>query len=269
MIKKSTLSTLITSSLFSLCVFTPTNTFASNTEPPSQESLTKQSNSVLVELAGYGSWWKKDSCVIPPVPNSKIWWTGRTCEENLNKIDCLYNSSTTTTATQHQFIFQFNNTNTNNSPSPTCEEQESYKQLNRWSLYTAVDFNEKHELYRLLTPYRTIHKDYEGKVVPEVLNCPWIAHTLRTEDFSNIVFGVDLNERKFTFKNVSDGSYGEILTGLTIYKVDVKNRGAFLMDDAIALKRVFTINKGGVVYELREGQRFSVDEDGFVTIHSK
>lgn len=77
-----------------------------------------------------------------------------------------------------------------------------------------------------------------------------------------------MNERKFTFKNVSDGSYGEILTGLTIYKVDVKNRGAFLMEDATALKRVFTINKGGAVYELRDGQSFSVDKDGFVKIRS-
>lgn len=67
MIKKSTLSTLITSTLFSLCVFTLTNAFASNIETPSQESLTKQSNSVLSELAGYGSWWKKDSCIIHPV----------------------------------------------------------------------------------------------------------------------------------------------------------------------------------------------------------
>lgn len=266
MIKKSTLSTIITSTLFSLCVFTPTNTFASNTETPSQESLTKQSNSVLSELAGYGSWWKKDSCIIHPVQNSKTWWTGRTCEENLNKIDCLYNTQITSQSTQPQSFSQ--STNTNNSSSPTCEEQKAYKQLNRWSLYTAVDFNEKHELYRLLMPYDRIHKDYEGKVVPEVLNCPWIAHTLRTEDFSNIVFGIDLNERKFMFKNVSDGSYGEILTGLTIYKVDVKNRGAFLMDDAIALKRVFTINKGGAVYELNDGKSFSVEEDGFVKIYS-
>ena len=265
MIKKSTLSTIITSTLFSLCVFTPINTFASNTETPSQESLIKQSNSVLTELAGYGSWWKKDSCVIPPVPNSKIWWTGKTCEENLNKIDCLYNPPSTSISTKTHTLSQPNTTN--NSPSPTCKEQEAYKQLNRWSIYTAVDFNEKHDLYKLLIPYTTIHKDYEGKVVPEVLNCPWIAHTLRTEDFSNIVLGIDLNERKFTFKNVSDGSYGEILTGLTIYKVDVKNRGAFLIDDAIALKRVFTINKGGAVYELKGGQSFSVDKDGWVTVH--
>ena len=244
MIKKSTLSTIITSTLFSLCVFTPINTFASNTETPSQESLIKQSNSVLTELAGYGSWWKKDSCVIPPVPNSKIWWTGKTCEENLNKIDCLYNPPTTSISTKTHTLSQPNTTN--NSPSPTCKEQ---------------------DLYKLLIPYTTIHKDYEGKVVPEVLNCPWIAHTLRTEDFSNIVLGIDLNERKFTFKNVSDGSYGEILTGLTIYKVDVKNRGAFLIDDAIALKRVFTINKGGAVYELKGGQSFSVDKDGWVTVH--
>lgn len=263
MIKKSTLSTLITSTLFSLCVFTPINTFASNIASPSQESLTKQSNSVLVELAGYGSWWKKDSCVIQPIQNSKTWWTGKTCEENLNKINCLYDSPKppVSSSTPSPSVVS------NNPSSPTCEEQEAYKQLNRWSLYTAIDFNEKHDLYKLLIPYTTIHKDYEGKVVPEVLNCPWIAHTLHTEDFSNIIFGVDLNERKFTFKNVSDGSYGEILTGLTIYKVDVKNRGAFLMDDAIALKRVFTINKGGAVYELKGGQSFSVDKDGWVTVH--
>ena len=266
MIKKSTLSTLITSTLFSLYIFTPTNVFAFNMEPPSQESLIKQSNSVLVELAGYGSWWEKDSCVVPPVPNSKIWWTGKTCEENLNKIDCLYNPPTTSKSTKTHILSQPNTTN--NSPSPTCEEQEAYKRLNRWSLYTAVDFNEKHDLYKLLIPYTKIHKDYEGKVVPEVLNCPWIAHALHTEDFSNIVFGIDLKERKFTFKNVSDGSYGEILTGLTIYKVDVKNRGVFLMDDAIALKQVFTINKGGAVYELNDGKSFSVEKDGFVKIYS-
>lgn len=264
MIEKSTLSKLITSTLFSFCIIAPANTFAANTEPISQEFLTKQSNSVLFELAGYGSWWKKDSCVIQPIPNSKTWWTGKTCEENLNKIDCLYETKETTLSSK----IQSQSGVTNNPSSPTCEEQEAYKHLNRWSIYTAVDFNEKHELYRLLTPYTTIHKDFEGKVIPEALNCPWIAHTLRTEDFSNIVFGVDLKERKFTFKNVSDGSYGEILTGLTIYKVDVKNRGAFLMDDAVALKRVFTINKGGAVYELKDEQSFSVDKDGFVKIRS-
>ena len=246
MIVKHNILKVLATGILSTSLFLPSQILAAPTINE-QESITLEDKIIVTTLAGYGDWWKKDSCVIPPLKEGHIWWMGTTCNENLTQASCVHKPS--------------------KADNPlSCEEKEAYKHPNRWAFYTAVDFNEKHELYNPLKPYDKIHKDYEGKIVPEVLNCPWIKHILDTEDFSNIVLGVDFKNRKFTFKNISNGSYGEILTGLTVYKVDAKNRGAFITDNRVDLRRVFTINNGGASHTLFNGETFSVDENGFVAI---
>lgn len=246
MIVKHNILKVLSAGILSASIFIPSQILAAPTTTE-QESITLEDKIIVTALAGYGEWWKKDSCVIPPLKEGSVWWMGTTCNENLTQVSCIHKPSKKDNAL-------------------SCEEKEAYKHPNRWAFYTAVDFNEKHELYNLLKPSDKIYKDYEGKIVPEVLNCPWIKHILHTEDFSNIVLGVDFKNRKFTFKNISNGSYGEILTGLTVYKIDVKNRGAFITDNKVNLRRVFTINKGRAVYTLSDRETFSVDENGFVTI---
>ena len=192
---------------------------------------------VLVELAGYGKWWDKNSCVTPPINKSKTDWVGRLCEENVDVKEC----SLSQVDAQKEKI--------------SCVDRLASKYPSRWNFYTSVNFNSNHDLYRFLTPYPEVHYDHDGKVVPEVLNCPWIAKALHTEKFSDVVFSVDIKNRKFLFKNLTDQTYGEISIGLTVYREN-KNGSRI----------VFSTVNGGGAYSLSANQKFTVDKSGIVSI---